>query len=142
MPAPKIMIPTDFCPNNKHSTKLLLDLENLLIRTQDDCELSPPDEMNMYLQFDLVLSDVSAFLVDGDYRWSETALNRSAGSAQLNVVSFLPVIDKCGVILKLQQVAVAHSIGHVAAMVSMSIVAISLTHIVRSDEPAFSVLVS
>ncbi|KAA8522113.1 hypothetical protein F0562_012573 [Nyssa sinensis] len=102
--APKIMIPTDFCPNNKHSTKLLLDLGNLLIRTQDDCELSSPDEMNMYLQFDLVLSDVSAFLVDGDYRWSETALNRSAGSAQLNVVSFLPVIDKCGVILKLQQI--------------------------------------
>ncbi|KAA8524596.1 hypothetical protein F0562_011019 [Nyssa sinensis] len=39
-------------------------------------------------------------------------------------------------------VAVAHSIGHVAAMVSMSIVAISLTHIVKSGEPAFSVLVS
>ncbi|KAA8524674.1 hypothetical protein F0562_011097 [Nyssa sinensis] len=39
-------------------------------------------------------------------------------------------------------VAVAHTIGHVAAMVSMSIVAISLTHIVKSGEPAFSVLVS
>ncbi|KAA8524653.1 hypothetical protein F0562_011076 [Nyssa sinensis] len=39
-------------------------------------------------------------------------------------------------------VAVAHTIGHVAAMVSMSIVAISLTHIVKSGVPAFSVLVS
>ncbi|XP_059641926.1 uncharacterized protein LOC132283907 [Cornus florida] len=94
--APKITIPTNFHPDNKHSTKLLLDLGNLIIRSQDDRERGSPDEMNMYLQFDLVLSDVSAFLVDGDYRWSETS--------QLSVVSFLPVIDKCGVVLKFQQI--------------------------------------
>ena len=125
--APKISIPTDFCPDNTHSTKLLLDLGNLVIRTQvhwetsssifcwnffwlffmknfsefqDDSELTSPDEMNLYLQFDLVLSDVSAFLVDGDYHWSEPSLSGSAGSS----VIFLPVIDKCGVILNLQQV--------------------------------------
>lgn len=34
--APKITIPTDFCPDNTHATKLLLDLGNLLIRTQVD----------------------------------------------------------------------------------------------------------
>ncbi|PRQ28509.1 putative triose phosphate/phosphoenolpyruvate translocator, sugar phosphate transporter [Rosa chinensis] len=39
-------------------------------------------------------------------------------------------------------VAVAHSIGHVAATVSMSKVAVSFTHIIKSGEPAFSVLVS
>ncbi|GMI79425.1 ARABIDOPSIS GLUCOSE 6-PHOSPHATE/PHOSPHATE TRANSLOCATOR 1 [Hibiscus trionum] len=39
-------------------------------------------------------------------------------------------------------VAVAHTIGHVAATVSMSKVAVSFTHIIKSSEPAFSVLVS
>ncbi|GMQ04538.1 hypothetical protein CsSME_00049921 [Camellia sinensis var. sinensis] len=102
--APKITIPTEFCPDNNHSTKLLIDLGNLIIRSQDDGEGSSPDEINMYLQFDLILSDVSAFLVDGDYSWSQISRNRSAGSTQFNVVSFLPVIDKCGVILELQQI--------------------------------------
>lgn len=40
------------------------------------------------------------------------------------------------------QVAVAHTIGHVAATVSMSKVAVSFTHIIKSGEPAFSVLVA
>ncbi|GLT52601.1 hypothetical protein SLA2020_259330 [Shorea laevis] len=39
-------------------------------------------------------------------------------------------------------VAVAHTIGHVAATVSMSKVAVSFTHVIKSGEPAFSVLVS
>lgn len=39
-------------------------------------------------------------------------------------------------------VALAHTIGHVAATVSMSKVAVSFTHIIKSGEPAFSVLVS
>jgi len=55
----------------------------------------------MYLGFDLVLSDVSAFLFDGDYHWSQVSLNKSAHSANS---SFFPIIDKCGVILQLQQV--------------------------------------
>lgn len=38
--------------------------------------------------------------------------------------------------------AVAHTIGHVAATVSMSKVAVSFTHIIKSGEPAFTVLVS
>ncbi|GAA0156745.1 secondary carrier transporter [Lithospermum erythrorhizon] len=43
---------------------------------------------------------------------------------------------------KLFPVALAHTIGHVAATVSMSKVAVSFTHIIKSGEPAFSVLVS
>ncbi|KAL5548281.1 hypothetical protein UlMin_003512 [Ulmus minor] len=39
-------------------------------------------------------------------------------------------------------VAIAHTIGHVAATVSMSKVAVSFTHIIKSGEPAFTVLVS
>lgn len=39
------------------------------------------------------------------------------------------------------QVALAHTIGHVAATVSMSKVAVSFTHIIKSSEPAFSVII-
>lgn len=102
--APKITIPTDFCPDDIHSTKLMLDLGNLIIRSQDDQRWGSPEEANMYLQFDLILSDVSAFLVDGDYKWGLASQNKSARSSQLNVISFLPVIDKCGVIVKFQQI--------------------------------------
>ncbi|XVF52445.1 hypothetical protein PTKIN_Ptkin05aG0018700 [Pterospermum kingtungense] len=102
--APKITIPTEFRPDNKHSTKLLLDLGNLIIRSQDDYVRVPSEELDLYLQFDLVLSDVSAFLVDGDYHWSQTSLKKSAASTSIDGVSFLPVIDKCGVILRLQQI--------------------------------------
>ncbi|KAE8055526.1 hypothetical protein FH972_012359 [Carpinus fangiana] len=104
--APKITIPTDFRPDNSHSTKLLLDLGNLLIRTQDDHEGGSAEKVDMYLQFDLVLSDVSAFLVDGDYHWSQNPSNKNDVSADISGVSFLPIIDKCGVILKLQQIRV------------------------------------
>lgn len=41
----------------------------------------------------------------------------------------------------LAPVAIAHTIGHVAATVSMSKVAVSFTHIIKSSEPAFSVVV-
>lgn len=71
---------------------------------QDDEEWGSPEEMDMYLQFDLVLSDVSAFLVDGEYRWDRSPPSSSPGSSHLGCVSYLPVIDKCAVILKLQQV--------------------------------------
>ena len=52
----------------------------------------------------MVLSDVSAFFVDGDYHWSQQSLKGTGHSSQSSIVSFLPVIDKCGVTLKLQQV--------------------------------------
>jgi len=40
------------------------------------------------------------------------------------------------------QVALAHTIGHVAAIVTMSKVVVSFTHVIKSSEPAFRVLVS
>lgn len=58
----------------------------------------------MYTQFNLVLRDVSAFLVDGDYSWSLSMPNRTHALSKGGFISFLPVIDKCGVFLKLQQV--------------------------------------
>ncbi|XP_051144600.1 uncharacterized protein LOC127260739 isoform X2 [Andrographis paniculata] len=101
--APKITIPSDFCPDTVHPTKLLIDLGKLVIQSQDDAEYNSPEEMNMYSQFDLVLRDVSAFLVDGDYSWNQASLKRSDLSKQ-SFITFLPVVDKCGVFLKLQQV--------------------------------------
>lgn len=65
---------------------------------QDDQECESSENVDMYMHFNLVLSDVSAFLVDGDYYWSQIHLNKSTGA------SFLPVVDKCGVIIKLEQV--------------------------------------
>ncbi|KAI6702353.1 hypothetical protein NL676_011489 [Syzygium grande] len=100
--APKITIPTDFRPDDIHPTKLLLDLGNLIIRTGDDNAQESTEETLMYLQFKFVLSDVSAFLVDGDYSWSQTTY-RSAGPTYLGGNTFLPIIDRCGVILALEQ---------------------------------------
>ncbi|XP_047340404.1 uncharacterized protein LOC124943990 [Impatiens glandulifera] len=102
--APKITIPSDFCPDNVHQTKLLLDLGNLIIRSQDDSDFESPDDMNLYLQFFMILTDISAFLVDGEYNWSKESHNTSADFSKLGGVSFLPVLDKCGVVLKLQQI--------------------------------------
>ncbi|KAK1438468.1 hypothetical protein QVD17_04277 [Tagetes erecta] len=101
--APKITIPTEFSPDSLHSTKLLLDLGNLIIRTQDGDDVSRY-ETDIYLQFDVVLSDVSAFFVDGDYHWSQHSLKVPVRSSQSSIISYLPVIDKCGVTLKLQQI--------------------------------------
>ncbi|GKU95670.1 hypothetical protein SLEP1_g9001 [Rubroshorea leprosula] len=102
--APKITIPTEFRPDNTHPTKLLLDLGNLVIRSQDDNPRGSSSKLDLYLQFDLVLSDVSAFLVDGDYYWARTSPNKSDGTSHMKGVSIFPVIDKCGVVLKLQQI--------------------------------------
>ena len=78
---------------------------------QDDYENGSLEELDMYLQFNLVLSDVSAFLVDGDYSWGQFPSNNSAGSSNSNGVSFLPFIDKCGIILKFQQVTTVTSLA-------------------------------
>lgn len=69
------------------------------VKRMQDGHQQESDE-NMYLQFDLVLSDVSAFLFDGDYHWRQISLNKSAYTHS----NFFQIIDKCGVILHLQQV--------------------------------------
>ena len=84
---------------------------------QDDHEGGSAGKADMYLQFDLVLSDVSAFLVDGDYHWSQNPSDKNDVSADISGVCFLPIIDKCGVILKLQQVILS---GFFIVMVMLS----------------------
>lgn len=70
---------------------------------QDYWDSDSSEENAMYLQFSLILNDVSAFLVDGDYNWRETLTDVSSGQAQ--ICNYFPVLDKCGIAIKLQQVS-------------------------------------
>ncbi|EPS74221.1 hypothetical protein M569_00532, partial [Genlisea aurea] len=102
--APKITIPTEFFPDSVHSTKLLIDFGRLAISSQYDAECTSPEEINLYTQFNLVLRDVSAFLVDGEYSWGQDSLVQDRDLSKRTFMNILPVIDKCGVLLKLQQI--------------------------------------
>ncbi|OIW20100.1 hypothetical protein TanjilG_00607 [Lupinus angustifolius] len=80
------------------------------------------------------------------YPWLTSTLSLAAGSLIMLIswatrVAEVPKVN-FDFLKALFPVAVAHTIGHVAATVSMSKVAVSFTHIIKSGEPAFSVLVS
>ncbi|CAN6908085.1 unnamed protein product, partial [Brassica oleracea] len=80
------------------------------------------------------------------YPWLTSTLSLACGSLMMLVSWVTRVAEAPKTDLDfwktLFPVAVAHTIGHVAATVSMSKVAVSFTHIIKSGEPAFSVLVS
>lgn len=80
------------------------------------------------------------------FPWLTSTLSLAAGSLIMLVSWALRVVEAPKTDMEfwktLFPVAVAHTIGHVAATVSMSKVAVSFTHIIKSGEPAFSVLVS
>lgn len=80
------------------------------------------------------------------YPWLTSTLSLATGSLMMLISWATRVAEAPKTDLEfwktLLPVAVAHTIGHVAATVSMSKVAVSFTHIIKSGEPAFSVLVS
>lgn len=80
------------------------------------------------------------------YPWLTSTLSLACGSLMMLISWATKIADTPNTDLQfwktLFPVAVAHTIGHVAATVSMSKVAVSFTHIIKSGEPAFSVLVS
>ncbi|KAJ6819657.1 glucose-6-phosphate/phosphate translocator 1, chloroplastic-like [Iris pallida] len=80
------------------------------------------------------------------YPWLTSTLSLACGSLMMLVSWAVRLAEAPKTDLEfwkaLAPVAVAHTIGHVAATVSMSKVAVSFTHIIKSGEPAFSVLVS
>ncbi|KAL7087879.1 hypothetical protein ACP275_13G095100 [Erythranthe tilingii] len=80
------------------------------------------------------------------FPWLTSTLSLAAGSLIMLISWALRIAEVPKTDLDfwktLLPVAVAHTIGHVAATVSMSKVAVSFTHIIKSSEPAFSVLVS
>ncbi|KAL2649393.1 hypothetical protein R1flu_017521 [Riccia fluitans] len=79
------------------------------------------------------------------FPWLTSTLSLAAGVAIMAVSWITGLAEKPDVDLDfwkvLAPVALAHTIGHVAATVSMSKVAVSFTHIIKSSEPAFSVIV-
>ncbi|KAJ1291156.1 hypothetical protein BS78_02G296400 [Paspalum vaginatum] len=80
------------------------------------------------------------------YPWLMSTLSLAAGSAIMLASWATRIAEAPQTDLDfwkaLSPVAIAHTIGHVAATVSMAKVAVSFTHIIKSGEPAFSVLVS
>ncbi|XP_068669143.1 glucose-6-phosphate/phosphate translocator 1, chloroplastic-like [Aristolochia californica] len=80
------------------------------------------------------------------YPWLTSTLSLATGSLMMLISWATGIAEAPKTDLNfwkaLAPVAVAHTIGHVAATVSMSKVAVSFTHIIKSAEPAFSVLVS
>ncbi|KAL1370397.1 glucose-6-phosphate/phosphate translocator 1, chloroplastic [Arachis duranensis] len=80
------------------------------------------------------------------YPWLTSTLSLACGSLMMLISWATGIAEAPKTDLEfwktLLPVAVAHTIGHVAATVSMSKVAVSFTHIIKSGEPAFSVLVS
>ncbi|XP_047330230.1 glucose-6-phosphate/phosphate translocator 1, chloroplastic-like [Impatiens glandulifera] len=80
------------------------------------------------------------------YPWLAATLSLATGSLIMLVSWTLKIAEPPKTDFEfwksLFPVALAHTIGHVAATVSMSKVAVSFTHIIKSGEPAFTVLVS
>ncbi|KAB5534794.1 hypothetical protein DKX38_017880 [Salix brachista] len=80
------------------------------------------------------------------YPWLTSTLSLACGSLMMMISWATRIAEAPSTDFEfwktLFPVAVAHTIGHVAATVSMSKVAVSFTHIIKSGEPAFSVLVS
>ncbi|KAJ6376539.1 hypothetical protein OIU76_025650 [Salix suchowensis] len=80
------------------------------------------------------------------YPWLTSTLSLACGSLMMMISWAIRIAEAPSTDFEfwktLFPVAVAHTIGHVAATVSMSKVAVSFTHIIKSGEPAFSVLVS
>ncbi|KAG0553342.1 hypothetical protein KC19_12G003700 [Ceratodon purpureus] len=79
------------------------------------------------------------------FPWLTSTLSLAAGSAIMLVLWALKIVEApkvdCDFLKDLVPVALSHTIGHVAATISMSKVAVSFTHIIKSSEPAFTVII-
>ncbi|KAL6222486.1 hypothetical protein ACLB2K_005878 [Fragaria x ananassa] len=80
------------------------------------------------------------------FPWLTSTLSLATGSLMMLISWAVGIVEAPKTDMDFRKtlfpVAVAHSIRHVAATVSMANVAVSFTHIIKSGEPAFSVLVS
>eukprot|EP00850_Spirogloea_muscicola_P002380 SM000009S23509 [mRNA] locus=s9:423530:451441:+ [translate_table: standard] len=115
--APKVAIPTSFKADGKHETALLLDFGNFLLQTDNDApsRTTSDEELRLYMSFKLSASDISATLVDGHYDWSllpqenqERDRDGLSSSSAANSTRFLPLLDKCGTNIALQQICIPH----------------------------------
>jgi vacuolar protein sorting-associated protein 13A/C len=111
--APKITIPTDFYPDGEHQCNLLVDLGYFSLQTElDDTPTESKEEVELYMRFRMRLTDVSAILVDGEHDWKKD-YDDVAGylierKQQQKRDTYLPVLDKCGMLVAVQQICVPH----------------------------------
>ncbi|KAL2636221.1 hypothetical protein R1flu_007700 [Riccia fluitans] len=111
--APKVTVPTEFYPDGIQQSKLLLDFGHFNLKTDlDDIATESTEEKNLYMRFKIKLTDVSAVLVDGDYDWKQNfddfQQTLKEGRSDKKPVTIFPVLEKCGVMVALQQICVPH----------------------------------
>ncbi|KAG0568137.1 hypothetical protein KC19_7G189300 [Ceratodon purpureus] len=119
--APKISIPAKVYKSDEDDTQLLLDLGHFTLHTATDGGRDADNtKADLYSRFSITGKEISAFVVDRDFDWSEIAslssgLLRSGGAYQETVTEklrsggvVLPVLDPCGMTLVLDQIRVQH----------------------------------
>ncbi|KAL2613699.1 hypothetical protein R1flu_025391 [Riccia fluitans] len=118
--APKIAIPAEALESGGEGTQLLLDLGHFTLETalEEDHDIERP---GLYSRFYISGSDISAFLVDGPFDWSELPPANNTVSLMQGLESpesadshlkpgrlILPVLDRCGMSVVLDQIQVQH----------------------------------
>ncbi|KAG0559465.1 hypothetical protein KC19_10G107200 [Ceratodon purpureus] len=120
--APKISIPAKTSKSDEDDTQLLLDLGHFTLHTATDNNRDVDvAKSDMYSRFSISGKEISAFVVDRDFEWSEVASLSSASplsgdmsqDAETDVYKsrhsgILPVLDPCGMSLVLDQIRVQH----------------------------------
>ncbi|CAM6102066.1 unnamed protein product [Calypogeia fissa] len=115
--APKIAIPADASEVGGEGTQLLLDLGHFTLQTSIGEELEL-EKNGLYSRFRISGSDISAFMVDGAFEWSELptgkistdegGIGSSESPADKSTRLILPVLDRCGMSVVLDQIRVQH----------------------------------
>ncbi|PTQ34792.1 hypothetical protein MARPO_0076s0036 [Marchantia polymorpha] len=118
--APKIAIPAEALESGGEGTQLLLDLGHFTLETALE-EEHDIEKTGLYSRFYISGSDISAFLVDGAFDWSELPpanspaptiqelkSSKSVDSPVMPGRLILPVLDRCGMSVVLDQIQVQH----------------------------------
>ncbi|KAI5072395.1 hypothetical protein GOP47_0012501 [Adiantum capillus-veneris] len=109
--APKIIVPSEFYPDGKRLSKLLLDLGHLTLQTEEPSLGESQEEQDLYMHFRLGLTDVQIFLLDGDFDWRDHYNVSSGSPGRLKFQdsgSHFSVLERCGIAVALQQICVPH----------------------------------
>ncbi|XP_024384462.1 uncharacterized protein [Physcomitrium patens] len=119
--APKISIPAKISKNDDDETQLLLDLGHFTLHTTTDASRDADVlKADLYSRFSITGKEISAYVVDRDFHWSEISSLSSAslssgetspeteGEEPKSSGVILPVLDPCGMSLVLDQIRVQH----------------------------------
>eukprot|EP00897_Mesotaenium_endlicherianum_P008373 jgi/Mesen1/7564/ME000392S06833 len=120
--APKIAVPVELSAGGAIGPQLLLDLGHFtLVTDEDEKEGAGQPEVGLYTKFKLTGTDISVFLVDGEYDWAEgphlhevkaaactPAAKEGGYSTEQTARLILPVLDRCKMAAVFQQMMVVH----------------------------------